>query len=355
MKKANIHIFQYASNPVCSPYRLDYPGDLLNQQQGITVTRFTKLNAKVLREVINHADMLIVQRLPMSPVVNKIFAELHKRGILMIFEIDDDLLHLNPNSEYAKQVPEDYGLRITNSILASQAVQCSTFALADKISKYHPEVAVLENQLPKIPAFSEKDFTNRPVIIGYAAGEHHLTDWLIIKDQYNLIISELESSGHNLETWIIGDLAIFESLTTKRKKFFPLLPCLKYLELLKLFDISIIPLADTEFNQCKSDIKFLESAACGAVVLASSVVYSNAIKNGETGLLYGSAEEFGDYLKELVSNHEQRTIIAQNAHKYVSKNRLLERHISNWENTYLNWYGNREELLRNTPVFCQSK
>ncbi|MFQ5752660.1 MAG: hypothetical protein ACE5HI_11740 [bacterium] len=344
-----IKIYQYVSNPVCAPYRLEYPGKLLNQRQHIKVTQFAKFDAQTYHSVVNQADILIVQRLPMSSGARKMFTHLNKLGKLIIFEIDDDLMHLDPNSYFAKQAPPDYGIRIKNSILASQAVQCSTLTLADEISKFHPEVTVLENQLERVPAFVDKRFNNRPTIIGYAAGEHHWLDWKTIQDAYNQVISELESSGYHLETWIIGDKTIFESINSKNKKFFPLLSRQRYLALLKLMDISIMPLADNEFNRCKSDVKFLESAAASAVVLASKVVYSNPIKHKQTGLLFSNGNEFKQYLKELVFNPELINILANNAHKYVSKHRLLQQHIKKWETIYRNWYRKREQLLKKTP------
>ncbi len=46
MDTESIQIYQYVTNPVCSPYRLENPGNLLNQRPGIKVTQFTKFNAE---------------------------------------------------------------------------------------------------------------------------------------------------------------------------------------------------------------------------------------------------------------------------------------------------------------------
>lgn len=348
MNKDKIQIYQFATNPVCSPYRFDFPREQLNRRGNVQVTKFTKLDAAVYAELVEYADMLIIQRLPMSPRLAKVYSALNSRGKLVIFEIDDDLLHLHAESRYAKQAPPDYRERIEQSLLASQAVQCSTKALANVISQIHPEVVVLENQLDKVFPYSSRK-KEGPVVIGYAAGEDHFLDWLTIKDAYNTTIAQLELEGFQLESWIIGDKAIFESIASKNKRYFPLLQRSEYLQLLQKVDISLIPLSAVPFNHSKSDVKFLESAACGAAVLASDMVYSNSIKNGETGILFSNAEEFTIGLIELVRNKKFVEQLSRKAHRYVCENRLIEQHIEKWQEAYMGWISNKESLLTNTP------
>ncbi|MCH8874459.1 glycosyltransferase [candidate division KSB1 bacterium] len=110
---------------------------------------------------------------------------------------------------------------------------------------------------------------------------------------------------------------------------------------------SLIPLADIPFNRSKSDVKFLESAGCGAAVLASEFVYSNSVKNGETGILFSNADEFANGLTELVRSQELTERLSRNAQRYVSENRLIEQHVERWEEIYLSWVSNRDKLLRN--------
>ncbi len=337
MSQNKIHIFQFATNQVCAPYRLDAPGRLLSELPNIQVTRFNKLDRQTYTSLIEKADILILQRMPMSPGLSKVISAVKRAGKIVAFEIDDDLLNLDPASRFAKLAPADYGERIKQTILASQTVQCSTPHLAAGISELHPEVVVLGNQLENLPPFLDKKITGRPIVIGYAAGEDHWLDWLPIKDSYNRIIEELEQSGHRIETWVIGDETIFNSLSTAHKKYFPLLSREKYDEVLQCFDISLVPLSDTKFNRSKSDVKFLESTACSCAVIASETVYSHSILHRETGLIFSEPNAFEACLKRLVTRRDEITVLARNAYQYVQNHRLLALHISKWAWTYRMW------------------
>ncbi len=81
--------------------------------------------------------------------------------------------------------------------------------------------------------------------------------------------------------------------------------------------------------------------------MASNIVYSNAVKNGETGILFSNADEFANGLTESVRSQELAERLSRNAHRYVSENRLIEQHVEKWEETYLSWVSNRDKLLRN--------
>lgn len=347
MTSAPIHIYQLVSNPVCSPYRLEIPGKALVNCEGIKVTCLTSFGQAEYKAVIHEADIVIVQRLALSPQTQQILDGFRQAGKLIVYEIDDDLIHLNPESRYAKQAPAGYGQSIQACIRACHAVQCSTSRLAERIKAFHTEVAVLPNQLDHVAPFIEKAQRGDPVIVGYAAGQDHHLDWLAIREEYNRAVAELESDGVKMETWIIGDQDIYESLSTTNKRFFPLLPRMKYLQFLRNLNISLCPLADNFFNQSKSDVKYLESAASSSAVLASRVVYGDTVVPGETGALFANAQEFGQQLRKLVKEPQYVSRIAVNAHQFVTATRLIRQHVNEWAEVYRDWFARRKEIMSN--------
>lgn len=281
--------------------------------------------------------MVIFQRVKMSPAFAKLCDALKTLGKWLVYEIDDDLMHLPPQSRFVRAAPGDYAQRIRDAMAACDTVQCSTHNLGQVLSQTPAEVAVFENQLEQAPPLAEKPRGRRPLVIAYAAGEDHWLDWLTIKNEFNKTVAVLERHGLALQVWILGDRAIFDSVETANKQFFPLAPHNEYLRILSQLDISIIPLADNQFNRCKSDVKFLESAAAGCAVIASELVYAESIEHGRTGMLFANSEQFSSLLENLAVNPEKVRSLTQNAHRYVASQRLIQQHIHKWEATYFRW------------------
>lgn len=79
-------------------------------------------------------------------------------------------------------------------------------------------------------------------------------------------------------------------------------------------DVAIAPLADLEFNKCKSPLKFVEYTAFGWPVIASKMLpYSECMLHGENGLLAETHEDWLRCLEALYSNKEQRRKLRFNA------------------------------------------
>jgi len=112
-------------------------------------------------------------------------------------------------------------------------------------------------------------------------------------------------------------------------------------------------LRDTEFNRCKSDLKFVEAAAYGAVALASKPVYGDTIDNGRTGLVFDTPDEFAGGLARLIEDGALRRDLADNAYRYVKAERLADTQAPLRAGWYRSLAERRTELtaalLRRTP------
>lgn len=135
-----------------------------------------------------------------------------------------------------------------------------------------------------------------PVRLFFAALNRE-ADWLPILPALNLVLAE---EAGRLSVHVIHDRALFEALQTSAKTFEPFCPYERYVQALRGCDVALLPLEPTDFNRMKSDLKFLECAACGVAALASPTVYESSLADGATGLIYRNAEEFADRLCLLV-------------------------------------------------------
>ena len=124
------------------------------------------------------------------------------------------------------------------------------------------------------------------------------------------------------------------------------MPYETYQSVLHTADISLLPLHNTEFNRTKSDLKFIESAAHGAVVLASPTVYERTVVDGCTGCIYHTPEEFAEKLQHLIEDKVYRHAIAAAAWQYVKDHRLLSQHYLERAEAYRWIIAHHEELDR---------
>jgi glycosyltransferase involved in cell wall biosynthesis len=89
-------------------------------------------------------------------------------------------------------------------------------------------------------------------------------------------------------------------------------------------DISLAPLSDHVFNDCRSAIKFYEASVLKKDIptLAQRTgAYKHEIVDGETGFLFGEPDEFEAKLSLLIEDETERKRLGANAKDWVHENR----------------------------------
>ena len=250
-----------------------------------------------------------------------------ERGNVVITEFDD----------HPKVLPDIQANGFLN-YTGVHAVQTSTEPLAQLFRRWNPNVAVFPNALEKLPPLRAQ--RSGPLTLVFAALRRE-ADAAPILPVLNAVIAE---SAQPVQVTVVHDRAFFDALATDRKTFHPMLPYARYLEVLDSAHINLIPLLDDEFRRMKSDVKFIESAAHGAVALASPTVYGRTLRHGETGMIFRNPREFGTHLRALIARPELRHSLARSAWEYVSRERMLSQQVG----MRLAWYRElcerREEL-----------
>ncbi len=252
-------------------------------------------------------------------------------GYLVLVEVDD----------LPSIWPEAVQNRFIDLLRSCHGVQVSTQPLADYLRSFNPNVVVFPNHLPFLPP-QRTPATDAPVTLFFGA-QNREQDWEAIMPTLNQILSV---HGSQVQVRVVHDQRFFEALETEQKQFEPWCSYSRYQEVLLSCDIGLLPLRATEFNTMKSDLKFLECAAHGVAALASPTVYSGAIVEGQTGLIYHSVEEFAAKLNSLIINCELRCRIATQAYEWVKNNRLLSQHFRQRRDWYLQMYNRLPELNR---------
>jgi glycosyltransferase involved in cell wall biosynthesis len=321
-----------------SEVRVHEPHRFLATIPGVRVLTGTSVQFADLGRTLPGEDRVFVQQRIVIPWADHLRLQraLLEQGYLIVAEFDDDPLHF---AELAKT--DFFALR------SCHCIQTTTEVLAETLRAYNPHVRAFPNQVATLPpprSFPEADAGSRspPAVLFFGALNRE-ADWAPLMPALNRV---LRSERGRVRIQVVYDRAFFDALETSDKVFEPLCSYGRYHDLLDTADVAWLPLQPSRFNQHKSDLKFVESAAHGVAALASPTVYSRVIRHDETGLIYESAGDFADQLARLITDVPFRRRLAGNAYRYVAEHRLLARRYHEREAWYRAMLDRLPELNR---------
>ncbi|MDY6937006.1 MAG: methyltransferase domain-containing protein [Cyanobacteriota bacterium] len=277
----------------------------------------------------NEEKVFIWQRAILSPDSGGILRQknLLARGYLIVAEIDDD--------------PDRWPIHAQTGYFTFKSCHCiqtSTEPLAEFLRQHNPYVAVFANQLGALPPPTPPTSDRVTVFFGALNRE---ADWASLMPGINRVLAK---HGDRVEVKVLHDKQFFEALTTPNKTFEPFSPYGRYKDLLQVSDIALLPLEPNRFNSMKSDLKFIECAGHQVAVLASPTVYEASIRDGETGSIYRSVEDFETKFDALVANPQLRQKLIANGYEWVKQHRMLSGHHRQRRDWYLEMRDRLPEL-----------
>ncbi len=222
---------------------------------------------------------------------------------------------------------------------AVHAVQTSTPALAEVLLPQNPEIRVFRNGIFELPPV--RNFTDADHLTLFFGAINRGRDWAPLMTALNEVSRAV---GDRLRFHVLFDEAFFNALETPHKKFDPMADYAHYMRMLGEADIAFMPLADTEFNRSKSDLKFIEAGAARVAALASDVVYGASIQDGKTGLIFRDAMELRAGLLRLLAYPEATRKIGDAARAYVARERMLAYQVAPRTEWYRSLWERREAL-----------
>jgi uncharacterized protein (TIGR03032 family) len=128
----------------------------------------------------------------------------------------------------------------------------------------------------------------------------------------------------------------------------------QYLDWLEGLDIGLAPLLPTEFNRCRSDVKFLEYASRSLVPVLQNLDPYRHLAGSGAALLFGDPDDLIRQLDRLVAEPELRQSIASTAHALVGRERQLAQHAPERLAVYRE-LAESTTRLRARPVRCSSR
>ena len=267
-----------------------------------------------------------------------------KYNIKLIMDIDDNFLDVhekNPASKTFKQGKSKKAF-LASALSLCDAVTVSTFPLKEVLDKHFQLVHKVKVPIFVLPNFNDvKDWDykqgskNDWVTIGYMGSVSHAEDLDMVLPSLKKVLEKYPTVTFQLMGQLTHDDAkrIFKKWKQDlRNRLFMVQPTLNFSEFpfwlsAQPWDIGIAPLIQSNFNECKSHIKWLEEYSMYKIPTVASKFYPyykdimgrDTIVDGETGLLCDE-NEWVDKLSQLIENKQLRERLGQNAYDYISKN-----------------------------------
>jgi hypothetical protein len=320
--------------------RVDLPLGLMATRPGVGLRIAQNPELPALAEGTPRI-LLLQRRLLDSPQAPAFVNAFRQRGYVVVQEFDDDPAHwpVIAGSDH-------FAFR------GVHAVQTSTPRLEALFRAFNDEVMVFPNTVAELPEPANfADPSRLTLFLGALRREEDTAPFLPV---LNAVLAE---AGDRLAVEVIFDRTAFEALATPRKRFWPILPYAEYRALMGRCEIAFLPLADTRFNNFKSDLKFVEAAAHGLCCLASPVVYGGTIRDGETGLIVETPDQLRAALRALLDDPGRARRIGAAARDWVRENRMMAAQVPVRLAWYRSLWDRREALdaamLRRAPEFAR--
>jgi glycosyltransferase involved in cell wall biosynthesis len=270
----------------------------------------------------DRASVVVIQRdlFPFGPPLLERW--LASRNLHLVYDTDDATYlrpAFTPNSPFQRLRRFD---KVAEVISAARWVSVATQPIADWAGRYNANVSVV----PMAVDLAAYDRVRRappvggPIVVGWAgtAGGLRYLEALApvlrqIAARHDIVVRVI--SGGSAQVSLPGvllDARPWQAATA--------------LEDLSTFDIGLVPLDDTPFEQAKFPFKLLQYLALGVPAVSAKVgIAPSVIRHAENGLLVKSADEWRDGLENLVVDAGLRTRLAIAGRETVAAHYTIER------------------------------
>jgi len=270
------------------------------------------------------ADAIVFQR-PAGKAGAKMLESLMGHTKL-IYEIDDDMLNAT-SSGLPHLVNEQARASIKRCLRLCDVVTTSCEHLAEIVKPYNDNIVVLQNHV-KAGLLEMQRPKRDKLTIGWAGGTSHGWDMMEVAAPLKNVLAD----NPDVDMHFVG--ADHSHLLGRQWRWSMWQPDVgDYYKNID-FDIAIAPSGDQLFNRSKTWLRALEMGALGIPIVASNrLPYSDYVRDGVTGFLVNSEEEWQKRLTELINDPEMREEMGANARAQASE-WTIEKGWKKWEAAY---------------------
>lgn len=325
----------------CELWRTFLPVSEL-QRQGYEGIEWGDRDDGRLAAIVHKFDAVVLQRLHWPKVEwgkqDKWFSALHRAGLTIIYEADDDLFsdgfvkRLVDSHGYDREVAEERRDCIIRTLKMCDGATASTQRVATLMRQWTEKpIKVVENYID-LRWWRRVQSAGKRVIkgltVGWAGGNRPDSDVEAMAEAWARVAEKRQDvtfvvQGHHAP-------AIYDRVPHDRIAAIEWMPIETYPAGIKNIDIGCCPLSDTPFNRAKSTIKAMEYAATGAAVAASPTLYGRMIEDNKDGFICATAGDWERDLLVLIDNPVVRESLSRRLGTKVTREYTLERNAWRW-------------------------
>jgi glycosyltransferase involved in cell wall biosynthesis len=331
-----IKVVSYITPSAAGLYRIEQIFKYLNRTKRFQCTIAPH---GVTDATLQWADLVVIHELIDPAMIAMVWAYKMERNKKVIVDRDDMVVATDSNPYKERHTALNAPIWRRELLKIADKVTVTTKTIKDEVSKYNENVRILPNYLDMemwdIPVVPNETGMIR---IGWQGSVSHREDLMIALPAVKRILKEFP----NTKFVFCGDDFLFQHLKdVNPAQYEYVLGTMEYhmwprLEHTLSFDIGIAPLVDNLFNHGKSNLKWLEYGMIRAAGVYSPAAYKGTVKEGKTGFIAKTEEEWYLKLKLLVTSSVTRKYIADNAYKEIHDRYSIKEHIGAWASTYRN-------------------
>lgn len=245
-------------------------------------------------------------------------------GCQVVMDIDDHW-HLPVNHLYYNTY-QDIAERIERNLMQADLVTVTNSNLLNKVKQFNDNVIVMPNALPYgLNQFNDTRVKSDKVRLFWCGSISHDNDIKILKEPLKRLQGrkdiQMVMGGYN------DSDAYTKSIWDKMFSMFTgNLPSIKlhsasptqYMDMYNFADIVLIPLEDSEWHSCKSNLKILEAAAKRLPVICSNVAPYNMDVDAPV-LWVNNQKDWFRYINLLTNNPSLRENLGNELYAWATK------------------------------------
>jgi glycosyltransferase involved in cell wall biosynthesis len=284
-------------------------------------------------------DIIVVQRLH-NWREYYVIDRLKRQGKKIIYDIDDNIFNIDASNPVAHLMQTDQ-LEAAKGIMSIVDVITTTTDMLRQQLGFPEKTVVIPNAIDMDDGypteFTPPEGEFRQIL--WMGSATHGVDWLSCVDAIDRVLKE----NDDVRLVLIGYLpdCVRDSIANESKPWWEgrvVYDSFKdvetYVAMTKQLraNCAIAPLQNTEFNQGKSNIKYLEySASCIPVVASNVIPYANDIIHGKNGYLASTTDEWYESIMELLNSEEKCSQVVASARDTVNEMFDIKSVVHDWE------------------------